>query len=345
MLSPNESGQVAYEGAQFPNQLEVAVVGSDGLPFSGVTVAFAVSGPVVLSAYSVPTNSNGVAAVVATAANNAAGAATVTASVPGFNVGFTLNVLRQAPILGPDSFVNAADGQVNSISPCSIAAISAQGVATGGSGLPPVVGPWQYEVATDTVVFGATSTIAAPIFSVSNIGGEPAIEILVPCELAPGTVPVTVTSGGGSANVNVTLLPASPGIFQTIQSDGILRAVIERPDGSFASPTNPARRGETVTAFVTGLGPVTPPVATNALPIWNTPSTVNGTVIIGLNGAGVPVVTQQLSPDIIGVYYVQFVVPTNAQQSNDVLFSVGLQPVGSTEIYYSLATGSKIPIE
>ena len=121
--------------------------------------------------------------------------------------------------------------------------------------------------------------------------------------------------------------------------------MIERPDGTFASPTNPARRGETVTAFVTGLGPVTPAVATNALPIWNTPSTVNGTVIVGINGAGVPVVTQQLSPDIIGVYYVQFVIPANAPQSTDVVFSVGLQPVGSTQVYYSLAAGSNVPIE
>src|ERR1035441_8877803 len=114
----------------------------------------------------------------------------------------------------------------------------------GGSGLPPVVGPLPYEVATDMVSFGTGSAaISAPIFSVSNISGQQQILILVPCEVTPGTVPVTVTVNGGSQTLNVNVLPASPGIFQTTMSDGVVRAVIERPDGSFVSPSNPARRG------------------------------------------------------------------------------------------------------
>ena len=37
-------------------------------------------------------------------------------------------------------------------------------------------------------------------------------------------------------------LAASPGIFETVMSDGVRRAVVIRPDGSFVSPQNPARR-------------------------------------------------------------------------------------------------------
>ena len=255
--------QTAVEGLAFTNQLAVQVIGTNGQPMGGVTVSFLVSGPVTLSATSTSTNSNGVALVTATAGLTP-GTATVTASIGTFNQVFTLTVLAPGP--GSVIFVNGADGQVNSISPCSIAAIVGPGVAPGGAGLPPVMGPLQYEVATDTVTFGTGSAaIPAPIFSVSDVSGQQQILILVPCEVTPGTVPVNVAVNGGSQTYSVNVLPASPGIFQTTMSDGVVRAVIERPDGTFASPSNPARRGEIVTAFVTGLGPVSPAVSPDQL--------------------------------------------------------------------------------
>jgi uncharacterized protein (TIGR03437 family) len=338
--------QTAVEGLAFTDQLAVMVTGTNGQPMSGVTVSFVSAGvSITLSATSTTTNSNGVALVTATAGLTP-GTATVTASIGTFSQAFTLNVLPPGPNLTAASFLNGADGQVGSLSPCSIAAIAGSGVAPGGAGLPPVMGPLQYEVATDTVSFGTGSAaIPAPIFSVSNIPGQQQILILVPCEVTPGTVPVTVTVNGGQQTLNIKVQPASPGIFQTTMSDGVVRAVIERPDGTFASPSNPARRGELVTAFVTGLGSVSPQIATNSLPIWNTPSFVNGQVIVGVNNEGAPVTTAQLSPDIIGVYYVEFQIPNDAPQNNNVVFSVGVVPVGSTQTYYSAPGESKIPIQ
>ena len=335
------SNQTAVEGVAFTNLLAVLVSGSNGQPMSGVTVAFTSTGqvPITLSATSTTTNSNGVALVTATAGFTP-GAAAVTASIGVLAQVFNLTVSAPGPNLSVSAFVNGADGQVGSISPCSIAAIAGAGVAPGGSGLPPVVGPLPYSVATDMVTFG---TSPAPIFSVSNVSGQQQILILVPCELTPGTTPVTVTVNGGNQTLSLNVLPASPGIFQTTMSDGVVRAVIERPDGSFVSPSNPARRGETVTAFVTGLGTVSPQIATNALPIWNTPSIVNGQVIVGVNNGGVPVTLAQLSPDLIGVYYIQFQVPNDAPQNNSVAFSVGVVPAGATQAYYSAA--SKIPVQ
>jgi uncharacterized protein (TIGR03437 family) len=342
IFSAADNNQSAVAGAVFGNPLAVLVTGSNGQALSNVNVSFTPNGPVTLSATTATTYSSGVAEVTATAGLNA-GAATVTASIAGFSQVFHLTVLQQAPVLG--TFVNGADGQIGSISPCSIGVINGTGLALGGLALPAVVGPLAYQLSTDTVSFGAGSAaIAAPIFSVATVGGQPQITMLVPCEVTPGTVPVTVTVEGGEATVNVRVLPASPGIFQTIQSDGVMRAVIEKPDGSFASPTNLARRGETVTAFLTGLGAVSPPVATNALPIPDTPSTVTGTVIVGVNNEGVPVVSQQLSPDMLGVYTIQFKIPDDAPQNNNVTLSVGLMPAGLTQVYYSSSGGAKIPV-
>jgi len=338
------NNQTAVEGAAFTNVLAVVVGGTNGQPLGGVPVSFTGSGPVTLSASSTTTTSGGVAQVTATAGLTA-GSATVTASISGFTVVFNLTVTPPGPNLKVSGFVNGADGQVGSLSPCSIAAIVGSGVAPGGAGLPPVVGPLPYSLATDMVTFGTGSNaIPAPIFSVSNsVGQQPQIMILVPCEVTPGTVPVTVSVNGGSQTLDINVLPASPGIFQTTMSDGVVRAVVERSDGSFVNVSNPARRGDYVTVFVTGLGAVSPQVITNALPIAFTPSTVNGQLVVGINNAGTTVASAQLSADMLGVYNVEFQIPTDAPQGNNVVLSVGIVPVGSTTAYYS--AGSTIPIQ
>jgi uncharacterized protein (TIGR03437 family) len=108
-----------------------------------------------------------------------------------------------------------------------------------------------------------------------------------------------------------------------------------RADGSFVSLTNPARRGESVTAFVTGLGATSPQPATDQLPPRGTNSTVIGTVIPGIAGGGTTLNFAQLTPDLVGVFEVSFVIPTNVNPGNNVGFSVGLLPVGATTALYS----------
>ena len=108
------------------------------------------------------------------------------------------------------------------------------------------------------------SNIAAPILNIgTTAAGQQQITFQVPCSVTPSSsVPVTVAVGAGSTPVNVAVNAASPGIFQTQMSDGVFRAVVVRPDGSYVSLQNPARRGETEIAFVTGLGATSPPVGT-----------------------------------------------------------------------------------
>lgn len=338
------NNQSAVEGATFPTPLAVAVLGSNGGPVSGSVVSFTASGPVTLSASSTTTTSTGVALVNATAGNTP-GTATVTASIGGQSATFTLTVLPPGPNLTASSFINGADGQVGSISPCSVAGITSSGVAPGGAAVRPVVGPVPLSLATDTVNFGTVQApLYAPIFSVSS-ANPPEIVIQVPCEVTPGTVPVIVDVGnGGTQTISVTVKPASPGVFQWTNPDGVVRAAIERPDGTFASNTNPTAPGEIDTVFVTGLGQASPQVATGQLPIPGTPSTVDiSQIVVGINNNGVLVTSAQLSPDLIGVYAVQFQVPTNAPAGDNIVFSVGFLPAGSSTKYYSAA--SAIPIQ
>lgn len=338
--------QTAIVGAAFANPLAVQVSVSGGTS-AGLTVTWAVSpaSGATLSAFTTATDSNGQAKITVTAGSTA-GAITVTATTGSFSATFNLTISPPGPSLTANSFVNGADFQVGSISPCSIATAIAPGIAPGISGVVlgyNIVGYLNYTVANVSVTVGGAQS---PIYNVANLtNGQQQVTFQVPCSVTPGSsVPVTVAVGAGSATINVKVLPASPGVFQeqstvTVPGYGTLPlAVVAKRDGTLVSPTNPARVGETVIAYVTGLGPTNPAVATNALPAFGVAAGATGTVIVGVNNAGVPVTFAQLSQDLIGVYLVAFTVPAPPSGSNgNVVFSIGLIPSGSTTPYYSNA--------
>jgi len=335
------NNQTAIINTAFGAPLVVQVNASSGQA-SGVPVQFTATGPVTLSANSATTNSSGQAQITVTAGGTP-GAATITASASGFSASFSLTVSPAGPSITATSFVNGADFQVGSISPCSIASIIAPGLAPGIQGVvaPNYIGAWQYKVANDTVFVNGS---AAPIFSVSNVNGQEQLTFQVPCD-APGgsNAQVTVNVGAGNRTVTVPIQPASPGVFQELNSDGVLRTILVRPDGSFATKDNPARRGESVIAFITGLGPTSPAVATNQLPVPGTPANAQGTVIVGMNGGGLVLNYARLVDYLLGVFEVSFQIPSDMVTGDNVTFSIGLAPQGSSNTYYSSTT--KVPVQ
>jgi uncharacterized protein (TIGR03437 family) len=267
----------------------------------------------------------------------------VTATTSGFTQTFTLTVIPPGPNLTAGSFFNAAGQKQGSLSPCSLATISASGLAPGIQGsINPVslFGQLPLSLGPDSVTFNG---VQAPILRVSNSGGEQVI-VQVPCEVVPGSsIPVTVNVSGGSATVNVGIQSASPGIFETLMSDGVRRAVMVRPDGSFVSVENPARRGEIIRVYVTGLGATAPAVGTNAIAIPGTDSLVLGQLIVGVNNSGVRVVSARMAPTQIGIYEVAFQVDSNAATGNNIVLSVAINPTDGSPTQFS--NGSKIPIQ
>ena len=346
------NNQSAVVNTVFGLPLVVQVNVSSGQGAGNVGVQFSVTGPASISSSTVNTDSNGRAQVAVTAGANA-GAVTVTATVGSYSQAFSLTVtpaVPPGPTLTASSFYNGADFQAGTISPCSIATIIAPGLAPGIQGVVTpgsLFGALPYLLASDAVSFNGT---AAPIFNVANVGGQQQITVQVPCEVIPSSsVSVAVTVGAApTATVSVPVLAASPGIFQTTMSDGVLRAVIVRPDGSFVSLANPARRGETVRAYATGLGVTSPTVGTNATAIPGADAIVQGTLIVGVTsnaglGEGCRVSPARVAPDLIGVFEIPFQVPSDAATGNNVSFSIGVIPVGSSAPIYSAT--AKIPIQ
>ena len=338
------NNQSAIIGQNFANPLVVQVNSSAG-PASGVPVHFQVqSGSVTLSATSTTTNASGQAQVSVQAGNSPGGAvvlATLSSASGNSSQTFNLNVLPQGPTITASNFYNAADLQPGYISPCGLGLI----IGSSSLGVPNVSPTFPGLPAPQNTVAIAFNSIPAPILNISDTAlGQQFILFQVPCTVSPGSsVPVTVSIGGSTSNVNLNVMTAAPGIFQVVQSDGVERAVIVRPDGSYATPTNPARRGETEIAYVTGLGATSPAVSTTALPVpGGTPATVLGTVVPGMAGGGVPLVSAQLSADLPGIYTVSFTIPTSESQG-DVPFSIGIIPVGGANPVYTALT--KVPVQ
>jgi len=316
----------------------VVQVNSGATPVPNIVVSFIASGPITISSGTATTGANGQAQITVQA-QGTTGSASVSASIAGFSVTFNLTVLPPGPAVTANSFLNGASGQTGFISPCSLATLSAPGLAPSGASSfspAPLFGRLPYVVNGLSISF---NNVPAPIVSVSMGTTNPQVTFQVPCETTPGSsVPVIVTVGLGTANVNVPVQNASPGIIESVNSDGTKRAVIVRDDGSFMDLgtlfPNPARRGENVRIYLTGLGPTIPAVGTNSIQdpnadLFGRDALVAGTVIVGLSGAGgVTVVSARQAPDLIGVYEIQFVVPSNAP-TGDVGISVGIIPQGA----------------
>ena len=351
------NNQIAQMGAQFSQPLVVQVNSASGT-ISGVSVNFAPSGAVSLSAPSVTTNSSGQASVIATAGNTS-GPVSVTASISGLQALFNLTVAPPGPQISPSSFLNAASRQVGALSPCSLAIISATGLTPDGSAdytVAPITGRYPKIVHGLTVTFGG---IAAPIVSVAMGTTNPEVTVQVPCEVAPASsVPVVVTvNGGANSSANIPINAASPGIFQNMMSDGNLRAVAVRSDGSYADiggtdqydPTNPIRLNEIVRFYVTGLGQTDPPSVSDAIEdpnsyVYNVQNDIDAKVEVGFPGTGIVLqnVTAHQAPGLIGVYEVQGLVPANAPTGNNVQIYVGITPSGAAS--QILSPYSTIPV-
>ena len=132
----------------------------------------------------------------------------------------------------------------------------------------------------------------------------------MPYEVTAGTATVVINTpeGGTSQPLKVPIQAAAPGIFQTEYNGMSYTVAIRESDGSYISPTNPAHIGDTICVFATGLGQTTPMLATNSTGVAN--ATLVYPIDVGLDNAGVRLVSAAPSQDQVGVFTVCMAVPT-----------------------------------
>jgi uncharacterized protein (TIGR03437 family) len=198
--------------------------------------------------------------------------------------------------------VSAASGLAGATPAGSIFALYGRALTTGSNQANSLPLP--------TTLLGTTVTVngeAAPLFYASPTQ----INAQMPLDIQPGLVSVVIANGGTTSNTAAVSIPAAatPGIFIVGGTNN--RAVVQNPNFSVNSSSAPAHVGDTVVGYFTGGGPVTAAgrlVTGAASP--NGLSPVTGTpVVVTLAGQAAKVNYIGLTPTLVGVYQVNFVVP------------------------------------
>jgi len=136
--------------------------------------------------------------------------------------------------------------------------------------------------------------ISSPVIAVSPFQ----VNAQVPLELGVGSYMLKIRSPYGSAEQSIDIQEAAPAIFQVDSSHG----AIVNQDGTLNAPTNPARRGQVITIYGTGLGAVT---RKGTLQVAATPVTAI------LDGAELAAAFAGLTPGFLGLYQVNLPIPAS----------------------------------
>jgi uncharacterized protein (TIGR03437 family) len=225
-------------------------------------------------------------------------------------------VPRVAPVYTAASIVNGADNQSDNLAPNTIGTIYGANLAYGtaaltgsdiqGGVLPIVLGD------SETQVF--ISNYAADLYYVSPAQ----INFLVPPMLLPGPVSFRVVIDGlEGKSIQLTLATAAPGLFQLDAQN----AVATLADGSVLTPSSPAKPGDIVILWATGLGATTPPVIYGQVPTAAAPLVAGANLEILLNGVAVPssaIDYAGVAPGFAGLYQINLTLPKSTKANPEI---------------------------
>jgi uncharacterized protein (TIGR03437 family) len=242
--------------------------------------------------------------------------------------GHTSQVLAQSPVPtisartvnGVSSGIVDAAAYLGTPSGGSIASLFGTGLATSAVTATTLPLP--------TTLGGTTVTIsgrAVPLLAVSATQ----INFQFPYEICCTEImPVTVTVNGVSSNTAMVAAGAYGTFFTMFSADSsgsgqgaILIAntsILAAPTGSVpGAQSRPAQRGESLSIYCLGLGPVSnAPAAGNPAPA--DPLARSGTPTVWIGGIFAPVTFAGLAPGTVGVYQVDVQVPAGAPSGNAV---------------------------
>lgn len=246
--------------------------------------------------------------------------------IVGSGTQFSLNIGVHAPSITPTSTVwinpigitNAANYTpiTNAYAPGELVSIYGSfGVSTRVDDVLPI----PTELSGVQVMVNGT---AAPVYLVS--GSQ--ISAVIPYDVTGDTFATfqVIVNGAKSNSVTVYSDASSPGIY-TLTENGIGGGAILHSNYSEVTDSSPAVAGETVQLFMNGLGAVTPTVADGAaggsdpLSISNESSDIAIYLLDSLGDeAQAQVQFAGLAPGIVGLYQVNFTIPSSGLANGDV---------------------------
>ena len=212
------------------------------------------------------------------------------------------------PSLGANSTVNAASLAQGAIAPGTIISISGANFA---------VSPLSASSLPLPTILGNTSVtfngVPAPLFSVS----ASQIYAQAPFNLPDGVAASIQVSQGNalSAAQTVNVAAASPGIFIVDQASSAA-AVLHAADYSLVTSSSPARPGEYLLIYCTGLGAVETSVASGAMAPSVPPDSTVQPPTVSIANLSANVTFAGLAPGFVGLYQINVQAPAGLPTGN-----------------------------
>lgn len=162
-------------------------------------------------------------------------------------------------------------------------------------------------------------------------GGQ--VNAQVPFDLSPGnTLPLVVKSAGSASPPElVTLADVQPGIF-TLNSSGSGAGVVTDAAGGLIGDSNPARAGQVVIVYATGLGATDQAVRTGQASPAHPPAAAVSPVTAYVGGLQATVEFAGLTPGLVGLYQVNVRLPNTAQPGSAVELYLEQNQVASNKV-------------
>jgi uncharacterized protein (TIGR03437 family) len=259
-------------------------------------------------------------------------------------VTFNLSSRLPGPAITATSFTNYSTFQPG-LAPGTLVLIRGAGLAPNVRGTvmaDAFVPRLPYELAGVRVQFNAPTGPFAPIYRVVNDGSGESVLIQVPWELTGASASALVNVSGGETRVDgITVNPLMPGILEEWLSDGRRMAIAIRSDGLSVTPTTPARRGEIIRLYATGMGQTTPQAGTNQVGVPD--QTLNAVTVVGIFDKIAEVISVKMAENLIGIYEITMKIPNDAPVGARIPIAYQIAPVAGAPSVFS--NESALPIQ
>ena len=232
-------------------------------------------------------------------------------------------IVYAGAVVNGASFRKASDPN-GAVAAGAIVSLFGQDLAAGTSLATTI--PLPPNLAGTTVNFNG---VVSPMFYVS--GSQ--VNVQVPFNTPTGSLTVQVTRNGvaGPAQA-VSMAQFSPGIFTATSSGSGAGAILHADNFAGVSTAAPARPGEFIAIFCTGLGPVQPPVPSGNVAPSSPPSQTAFPVTATIGGLPAQVSFSGLAPSFVGLYQVNAQVPAAAPAGSTVPLTLTIGGITSNTV-------------
>jgi uncharacterized protein (TIGR03437 family) len=230
-----------------------------------------------------------------------------------------------APALALGGIVNGASFAPNgALAPGSIVSVFGANLASSPAGAASL--PLPKTLAGASLQVGGYDV---PLFYSS--GGQ--INAQLPFELPLNTRPQLIVKGADFVTVpeTITVAAARPGIFTTSQ-DGKGQGVIMDVNNRLVDASNPAKAGDVVVVYCTGLGATNPAVRSGEAAPTSPLAKVSTPVSVTIGGQAAAVQYAGLTPGFVGLYQVNVQIPSGVTRGSSVPLVISQDGVPSNTV-------------